>query len=588
MIRKPYLITQAVKAYITASVLTLTMGQLNGFIDSVFMGQVVGPDALSAITLSMPLINMVTMIYILFGVGASILTSAAIGNRDYKRASAIFSVSMVSTILASVVFSAFAWMGREWLTGLICHDSQLYPLALDYVGWAMMLSFTTVISQTLSQFTDVDGRPNRVMKAMVLTMLTNVLLDVVLVLVFGLGVAGSAMATAASFLVSGLYLVFYMAKESRTYRLMLKIDHFWTLLADNMKNGGAYVFIMLLGALSVLFYNSVVLDRLGPDGMFALSVGSGMLSIGSLFTNGAFQAFIAVGGMLYGQKDYRGMHLLFVRCLSITLAAAIGFMLFSLCFPELLVRLFGAETPELISSSSSALRIMSLMYLPFLTMAAIPAVYQVLGHLKLVGLMGGLYYGLLVLTIWLMSKTDSPTNLWWSFPIAGWSGVLFCQLVVWREHRKLPGTSKVTLIPNVSPFRHLLDISVRAEQKAVEEAMVEVHAFVESLQLPSESTSLNIEVCTEEMLLNIVQHSEVRENHYIDLRITDSDDEVMLILKDDGRPFDPTAVQQKNMGLGLLLARSLCSKMEYNFMYGQNASFLSWQINKQDEAAATQ
>jgi len=140
----------------------------------------------------------------------------------------------------------------------------------------------------------------------------------------------------------------------------------------------------------------------------------------------------------------------------------------------------------------------------------------------------------------------------------------------------------------VSPFRHLLDISVRAEQKAVEEAMVEVHAFVESLQLPSESTSLNIEVCTEEMLLNIVQHSEVWENHYIDLRITDSDDEVMLILKDDGRPFDPTAVQQKNMGLGLLLARSLCSKMEYNFMYGQNASFLSWQKNKQDEAAATQ
>ena len=95
MIRKPYLISQAIKTYIFASILTMAIGQLNALVDSLLMGHLIGPEALSAIMLSFPVLNLATIAYILLSSGAAMMAGKAIGARDYEKSSNIFSVSII-------------------------------------------------------------------------------------------------------------------------------------------------------------------------------------------------------------------------------------------------------------------------------------------------------------------------------------------------------------------------------------------------------------------------------------------------------------------------------------------------------------
>lgn len=579
--RKPYLITQAIKSYLMASILTTAIGQLNGVIDSVLMGNLIGPEALSAITLCLPVIAVVSVVYVLLATGASILAGKAIGERNYGRSADIFTVSMVSLTVAAAAVAVGGWAWRSELSALLCSDSRLFPYVLEYFGWTMALSPFTIFSQAFSQFTDVDGRPRTVTLAMTITLAVNAMLDVLLVWGCGMGIAGSAVATAVSCLCSIVFLVYQMATRSHSYRLHWPVKQAGRVLADNVKNGTTMMLMTVMGAVMIIFLNSVVLDKLGADGMFSMSIGTSLLSVGLFLSQGLSQAFIAIGSMLYGQRDYQGMRLLFNRCALLVLSLAVLLTLVGQLCPELLVRLYGADTPRLIAMAARDIRIATLMFIPCLMLALMPSVYQVMGHLRLVAVLTLLFYVLLLPTIWLLAQSSHPNNLWYAFPIAGWVGVLVFAPLLWLFHRRMPGTSLLTLIPIRNPYRQDTYLSVPATQTAVEEASWQVRRFTDGLDGDGDARQRTdgddagtagtptdaVVACIETLLNHIVAYAGLKPTSLIDLRVTLADDGLLVTLKDNGRAGDAQ---------GLTHVRQLCPLMDYKYMYGQNMTFLKF------------
>jgi len=61
--------------------------------------------------------------------------------------------------------------------------------------------------------------------------------------------------------------------------------------------------------------------------------------------------------------------------------------------------------------------------------------------------------------------------------------------------------------------------------------------------------------------------------------ITRSDSELILTLKDDGKPFNPFVVTQENRHIGLSIVSGFCAKTSYNYQFGQNMTFLNFDIS---------
>ncbi len=574
MTRNSFLIGRAIRSFIFASILTAAIGQLIVVTHAVIVGQLLSPHAMSAISMSAPVMMIPTMIYLLMAAGATVVASKAAGERNYQRAAEVFTVSMASTLVAGLLFSlaAFVW-GGQW-AAMLCSDTTLLPYVADYLPWGAGLSFVTVAFQSLSLFTGVDGRPERVSRVMLLSLLLIAVLDVVFMRLLGMGIRSAALSTALADLIAALYL-WAGFRRSTVYRLRWPASQQKAILAENLKTGMPQMMGLLFLAVFTAFLNGMVVSSFGADTMFTFSIAISLINLVNLFTTGAEQTFRAIGGMLYGQRDYVGMRMLNNRLVMLLLVVGLVCMVAGELFTSELAILYGADSPALIDSASSGLRIAILMIAPFMLQLFMPAVYIVLGHLRLVTFSMMLFNIIMAAVLFLFCKMERIDLLWWAFPIAAFGGLIVMFAAAYRVHLGQPGSHPLTLLPSDDGFLDRLFLSVAATNESFVQATADVHQFVVRQQLPHD-VAYAVDACSEELLKNIVEHAGLSPHHYVDVSVTRSDTDLVLSLKDDGRPFNPLIVAQENRHLGLSIVGGLCSQLDYNHQFGQNMTFLTF------------
>ncbi len=569
------MINQALKSYISASILTLAVVQLNSVIDSILMGHFINPDALAAITLSGPVITLIVSLYILLAGGAALLAGKKIGERNYEYASRIFSVSMHTLIIVALVVSGFCAYFCNDIVALYCDDSRLLPYVTDYMSVCFYCLIFSMLTQSMSQFTNVDGKPHVVTRAMVFCVLTNILFDVILVAVMGVGVGGSAIASALGYIVSIVLLFPHTFGTRGSYKYRVIVPHGLSILIDNLKHGWVMQIIVVFSAVATYFTNSIILSTLGANGMFVVSITGALIIIGSLFASGTSQAFVAIGGMLFGQRDYWGMRVLFVRCFLVVTAAAVAITILGLVKPDFFAILFGAKSDLLIAESREGVRIIVMMLIPLFIVNMMPAVYQVLGHLIVVDIISFLFNVFLVSSMWLLSRSETPSDIWYAYPIAGWSSVFITAALVSIYQRKLHHIQYFTLIPTLDRKMQLLEISIPCSGEGVDAALDDLKAFLSAISLDAEKAD---KYCgaVKEVLNNIVMYSGRGEKQLIDIRANYENQEVVVSIKDNGKPFDPTKLENHKKGLSSVSA--ITSKFEYKYMFKQNMTFLTFHV----------
>ena len=146
----------------------------------------------------------------------------------------------------------------------------------------------------------------------------------------------------------------------------------------------------------------------------------------------------------------------------------------------------------------------------------------------------------------------------------------------------------MTLIPQTAGGKSL-NFSVRLTQEDVRNALAEIKTFLKASRV-SDSTIFNIRLCCEELLNNIIDYAveKYKDKHFADVHIRLTETQVSVLLKDDGRPFNPVfknkELREKNTDidyehLGLLLVTGESSSIHYQYMYDQNMVFLTFQRN---------
>lgn len=196
---REYLISQSPWKALVAFSLPMMLGnlfqQLYTMTDSVIVGRYVGEDALAAVGASYSLTSVFIAVAIGGGVGGGVLVSRAFGSRDYDDMKEAVSTSLVAFLALSILMAAFGYLfSQDIMRALntpadILDDAVLY-LRIYFLGLPFLFMYN-ILSSTFNAL----GRSRIPLYFLVFSSLLNVALDLFMVAVLDMGIAGAAWAT---------------------------------------------------------------------------------------------------------------------------------------------------------------------------------------------------------------------------------------------------------------------------------------------------------------------------------------------------------------------------------------------------------
>ncbi len=479
MQRNSRLVDRAFWNFLGASILTTIAGQLAVSTDAAIVSHLMGPRAMAAINMGMPVLTTFLSLNSLLGVGASLLAAKAIGRRDNGEASRVFSAAFYSVLAVGIVVSVLSFAACPWLARVVCGDDALRPMVLSYLHTTCLGVTVLVMTGMVNMMVQSDGRPRLVTMSVAAGAVTNVVLDFVFIKYLGLGIAGSAWATIINYGVTLCIASTHLRRPSCSYRLLRPARVLWHAFKANLTQGMPLMIANVMLSAIVLLINKIVEGALGSDGVYMVAVCIQLLLITFVVLNGVLDAMFAIGGAQLGEGDIVGLGMLNRRVLVFTCGVLLPLTLVTLAVPQVLAIAFGADNPQLSSALCRVLRIFSLLLVPFALTVMMRGMYQVLGHLALSIVVAVGQVGSILAVVYLFTQVFPGEMLWWGFPLASAATIVAQLLVTWRISRR-NGASPLTLLPRPDTMTHY---SLSTTMDHLPEAMTAVTAWLHDRQV---------------------------------------------------------------------------------------------------------
>ena len=195
-----------VKQAVPASIGILVMS-LNVLIDTIFVGQWIGSNAIAAINVVLPVSFFIAALGMAIGLGGGSLISRSLGKNNLEKATKTFGNQIVLTFSLTIGFVLFGLVFIEGIIPAFGGKGALFKPAKIY--YTIVLYGVPILGCCMMGNNVIRsvGKPKNAMYAMMLPSISNLILDYVLIYIFDFGMYGAAWATTLSYAVCALSLI---------------------------------------------------------------------------------------------------------------------------------------------------------------------------------------------------------------------------------------------------------------------------------------------------------------------------------------------------------------------------------------------
>ena len=571
--RNSYLISRSLRRFLMASIATMAIVNINTIVDSVLMGQLISPEAVSAIQNVVPIMGLIAGITSLLSAGASIIATKALGRRDFDEASSSITVAVSSCLGFGLIVSLLTGVLAPRICSLLCQDPALYENTCKYLYVIIAGAFLMFLLNGTSIIVESIGYPRLISFAMLSSVIVNLICDILYVKVFLMDISGAALATLTGSLIGVIALFVFLFWKRKMLGIRPYFRGFASMMGRNVVMGIPPFLGNLAITLLIFMCNYFVQSVHGETGVFVMSIGYAMVSLGQMISGGVQGAFLGIGGLLVAQRDYDGLRRLVKRGLAISCGFALLCFLAVLFVSDELAVLFGATDPATIRLTGQGLPLITTMNFSLSVILPLAIVYQINDHSVISALSASsLLFGMGIAFILAKYLTGI---IWVAFPIGTALSIAFVLLCSILVRRKAGGNAEsVLLIPEPLDDTTRFDISVPCNRSSVGKAIRKACDFLSGKT--THDNILHISHCMEELLLNYAEHSGKSQKAYMDISILCDRDAITLIVKDDGIPFDPIHAANEEMKAGLKVVQAFMSDASYSYSLGQNIVTMKW------------
>ena len=188
-------ISKLLRQYALPAIIAMTASSLYNMVDAIFIGQGVGPLAISGLAVTFPFMNLATAFGTLVGVGASTLLSMLLGQKNYDIAKKVLGNVIILNSAIGLIFTVISLIFLDPILYFFGASDQTLPYAREYMVIILLANVITHIYFGLNSLLRSSGHPKKAMAATIVTVLLNAVLDPIFIFTLDMGIQGAAIAT---------------------------------------------------------------------------------------------------------------------------------------------------------------------------------------------------------------------------------------------------------------------------------------------------------------------------------------------------------------------------------------------------------
>ena len=430
-------IGRLLKQYALPAIIAQTASSLYNMVDSIFIGQGVGPLAISGLAVTFPLMNLSVAFGTLVGAGAATMLSVLLGQKNYKAANKVLGNVVTLNIIIGLIFMGVTLMFLDPILYFFGASENTLPYAKEYITIILIGNVITHLYFGLNAAMRSSGNPKKAMALTIFTVVFNTILDPIFIFVFDLGIAGAAWATVIAQVVATFVVLRHFSDRSRAFHFekgLFKLD--MRVAKDSLAIGLGPFLMNAAACLVTLFINQQMRDYSGDLGIGAYGICNRLIFMFIMICMGLNQGMQPIAGYNYGAKQYSRVKEVF------WITAKFGTIVTLICFavgmfiPRIAAGIF-THDEALLDMSAEGLKILTLGF-PVVGFQMIGTnFFQSLGMVKksiILSLSRQILF--LLPLLYALPLWYGANGVWMSFPISDVLSALLTALLLRRLFRK--------------------------------------------------------------------------------------------------------------------------------------------------------
>ena len=578
--RNNRLLNAKLNKYIVPGIMMSLALQLGNIVDTIFVSNLIGVEAMSAVTMSLPMETIVQLTGYCLGIGGSIAAGNMLGKRDKESASKLFSATFLVTLVVGIIFSICAFPTAAPIARLLVPGGGiLQNYTRDYIRISMLGAPVIGIGLMVVNYLGVENHPELASAYLILANVINLVLDYIFLRFTPLGVTGASLSTVLGFLFAMSVFVLYIRSDKRNIHFVRLKGKDFGIIKEAIVAGVPMLVFMATNFIKSLGLNTIIIHQTGEDGMAVFTVCDNVLLIVEMLTGGIIGVIPNVAGILYGEKDYVGIRVLCKKMLKYSYIVLAVIFVAIMVFTEQITIMFGSGGGELGRQMVYALRIFALCVIPYLWNKFIISYYESIEETVIASFVTFLENAVVILP-----ATFVGIYIFKEIYGTGIDGIaagfvvteIITVIAGWIFRKMKHKNSTFYIVPDKNPGVNL-DFSIKSTMEEAQVVNRRILEFCKEKGVSANKANLAA-VCAEEMTVNIIQYGGKTSN-WIDINLCVEDDLCRLRIRDNGVNFNPLEYSHDYEEFdihGIELVKKISKSMDYIRAIDMNNTIISF------------
>jgi len=345
------------------SIALMIFTSIYGVVDGFFVSNFVGKTPFAAVNLIMPFLMIVATVGFMFGTGGSAIVAKTFGEGNARLANRHFSLFVYISFILGFIFATLSIIFIHPISTLLGAEGEILDNCVIY-AIIILAALPFYILQLLFQsFFVTAEKPQLGLLVTIISGVTNMILDALLVAVFPLGIKGAALATAISQVVGGIIPVFYFYSKNNSILRPGKTNFNGKAILKACANGSSEFMSNISMSLCGMLYNIQLLKYAGENGVAAYGV---MMYVSMIFC-GAFIGYsIGTAPVIsyhHGAENHAELKSILRKSITLLSIFSVSMVIFAEILATPLSMIFVGYNDSLMNFTNSGFKIFALSFL---------------------------------------------------------------------------------------------------------------------------------------------------------------------------------------------------------------------------------
>lgn len=253
---------------------TIAMMLFMGFytiVDTIFVARFVNTDALSAINIVCPIINLIVGIATMIATGGNALVARKLGEQQQKEANEIVTLIVLFGAVLGVMIAIIGGSFLEWIVYRLGANKQLFPYAKEYLSILLLFVPASMLQVMFQSLIVTAGKPGLGLSLSFVAGAVNIMLDGILIIGLDMGIQGAALGTGIGYMISALAGIFFFSRNRGGLSFCIPSRKMAYLL-ESCANGSSEMVSQLSAAVTTIFFNYIMMKLSGERGVAAITI----------------------------------------------------------------------------------------------------------------------------------------------------------------------------------------------------------------------------------------------------------------------------------------------------------------------------